>query len=143
MAGMSDFEADEYLGTRFRSKTPTVVGTAYIALLSADPGRVYSAGLELAATGGYARIAITKGDASWSAPATVGGKRQVSNAAIVNFGTASGAWNGGAAIGFFAVMDSPTPGTGNMLNSGVIDAPKAVGSGDPVSFPVGALRLRA
>jgi len=143
LAGMSDFEADGYLNGRYRSTAPAVVGTAYVALLSGDPGRSYSAALELAATGGYARVPITKGDAAWSAPATVGGKRQIANAALVNFGTASGTWNGGAVIGFFAIMDSPTIGAGSMLGSGAIQAPKAVGASDPVSFPVGALTVRA
>ena len=139
---ISDDTADDILNDLFRTTTFTGPGTAYIALFASDPGRVYSAAKELTATGGYARVPITKGDASWSAPATVGGKREITNAALIDFGTAAGIWNAGNLIPYFGVMTTPDVGTGDMIASGAIDAPKAVGTGDPVSFPVGTLRIR-
>lgn len=134
--------ADGILNDIFRTTGYTPPGTGYIALFPVDPGRVYNAANELPATGGYARVAVTKGDAAWSAPATVGDKREITNAAVVNFGTASGAWNAGGPIGYWAYMDSATVGTGNILGSGAVDAPKIVGAGDPVSFPIGTMRIR-
>jgi len=139
---ISDYLADAILNDTWRTTAFTPPGTVYIGLCSADMGRTYDAAKELANAGGYGRVGITKGNAAWSAPATVGGKREITNAAVVNFGTASAGWNGGAAIAFWFMSDSPTIGQGNLLGSGVIDVGKIVDMGDPVSFPVGTLRLR-
>ena len=139
---ISDAQADEILNDRFRTTNTAGPATVYVALFASDPGRVYSAAQELAATGGYARVPIAKGDASWTAPATVGGKREITNAALIDFGTASGTWNSGAPVAYFGLMTTSGVGTGVLVASGAIDAPKAVGAGDPVSFPNGSLRIR-
>ena len=138
---ISDYLADAIINDTWRDTAFTPPGTVYIGLASGDMGRVYNSGLELPATGGYARVAITKGNARWSAPATVGGKRETSNSLIVDFGTASAGWNAGAAIAYWFMIDTIS-GAGNLLGSGAIAVPKVVGLGDPVSFPIGTLRLR-
>lgn len=138
---ISNYLADAQLNNLLRSTAYVPPTTGYIALFGSDPGRVYSAATELAATGGYTRVAVAKGDPRWTAPAASGLYRSVSNLIAVSFGTASAAWNGGALIAFWGYMDAATVGTGNLLWPGTIGTPKAVGAGDPVLFDIGALQL--
>lgn len=139
---ISDYLADAILNDLFRTTGFTPAGTVYAGLAFADPGRVFDPADELPAAGGYGRVAITKGDARWSAPATVGDKREITNLLTIDFGTASATWNAGNPVGYWFLSDSGTVGGGNMWGSGAIDVPKAITAGDPITFPPGTLRIR-
>ncbi len=141
MAGISDVFADALLNYEFRAVAYTPPATHYWALFSADPGRTYNAATELPATGGYARVPVTRGAAAWNAPITVGGRRVVTNAAAVNFGTASATWNGGVAIPFIGIVDGATVGAGTLKGSGAISVPKVVAAADAAVVEAGAASI--
>lgn len=141
MAGASNAWADALLNYEFRAVAYTPPATHYWALFSADPGKVYNAALELPATGGYARVAVTRGTAAWAAPSTSGTRRVITNAASVDFGTASAGWNGGVEIAWVGIVDAATVGTGNLKASGSIGTPKVIASADQAVFDIGSLSV--
>jgi hypothetical protein len=87
--------------------------------------------------GGYARVSVANNSTNWSAP-SAGAENEVSNATIINFGTASASW--GAAVGFWFASSAGTGGTIHMW--GPLASPQTVAADNPVSFAVGALTTR-
>src|SRR5215218_7848310 len=105
---MSAAESDRILSEDFRTLAKSAKRTnVYYGLLTADPG---SGGVEIAG-GGYARVAIPVNDANWSAPATEGTYRFVSNLFAVTFGLPTTDWNSGLPIPNFAIWDAASGGT--------------------------------
>lgn len=123
MAGFSDFLEDELLDHVFRNATYTPPAAVYVALYTAAPTDA-GGGTEVSG-GSYARESATFGAASSGA---------ISNSAIVDFGTTSAAWG---TVTHFGIFDALTDG--NLLAWDALTAEKTIGSGDPVSFPVGDL----
>jgi hypothetical protein len=87
--------------------------------------------------GGYARVAVTNNTTNWGVP-TAGTDTNVSNLTAIDFGTASANW--GAAVGWWFASTATTGGTIHMW--GALTTPQTVNSGNPVSFPIGALTTR-
>jgi hypothetical protein len=140
VAGISDYFADQILNEKFRDTAATSLSTVYIALFSALPTNAGASGTELSA-GNYARAALATTNAAISAPAANGLARQVTNAAAVDFGTASVDWapSGTPAVGF-GVYDAST--SGNYLGGALFSASKIIQSGDPVKFNAGELKIQ-
>src|SRR5690349_20425148 len=117
MAGMSQYEADRHLNTRYRSQgVSTKLTNVYIALYNGDPS---TTGVEVASTGGYNRAVVPVNDASWSAPAWDGLYRYIANVNAITYPNPTADWNGGLPITHFAVMDAAgSGGSGNRLESG-------------------------
>lgn len=110
----------------------------YVALFTSNPGPAGSLASELPiGVGGYARAAVTVGDAQWSAPATSGDYRATMNNNVISFGTASA--NLGT-VTHVALMDAAT--AGNMLWYDALDAPRTINASDPIQVPAGALVVR-
>jgi hypothetical protein len=124
----SSSQADQVLNHEFRTATATKRTTIYVGL------RI--AGVELAVgVGGYARYALPVGDAEWTAPATSGTNRVISNVNAWTFGTAS------AGLGTpdqYAFYDAAT--AGNLLHVGVIGVPRTILSGDTIQIPIGGVQ---
>lgn len=137
----SNYERDTYLNARFRDGGAlAALGTVYVALASADLTAANLTANELPiGTGGYARIAVGTTNADWSAPATSGTRRMISNTATLNGGTASANLNGGAPIGFYGIYDAAT--AGNLIRFGALATPRTILSGDSIVIAPGSLQI--
>lgn len=136
----SNFERDAYLNARFRDGGAlAALGTVYVALHAADPTAADLANELPIGTGGYARIAVGTTNADWTAPATSGTRRMISNTATLNGGTASADLNGGAPIGFYSIRDAAT--AGNMIRFGALATPRTILSGDSIVIAPSALQI--
>lgn len=123
----SSNQADAVLNHEFRTATIAKDANIYVGLLIA--------GVELTpGVGGYARFALAVADAQWTAPATSGGNRTISNTQVWSFGTAT--TNLGTPDGY-AYYSASTGGT--MRRRGTIGSPRAILSGDVIQVPVGAI----
>ncbi len=112
-------------------KTAFALPTAYVALYTALPTDVSASGTEV--TGGaYARKVTAAAD--WAAAASPAGT--LSNAAVITFVTPTASW--GTVVGF-ALYDALT--VGNELAWADLTTSQAVGTGNVVSFAIGALTL--
>lgn len=125
MAGFSDYVENKVLD-HVVGKTSFTMPTAYIALFTAAPS---DAGGGTECTGGSYARKVTAGS-DWTAAS--GGS--TSNAAVIAFATPSGSW--GTAT-HFALMDAST--AGNQLGWAALTTPQAIGTGNTVSFAIGAL----
>lgn len=130
---VSTYERDNRLKIFRGTAYPTVPANHYISLHSADPGLTGASELSGSA---YARVAIAPGTGTWSAPATNGSVREISNSGAVTFPTASGNWTTAT---HFGVWDAAT--VGNFIRGAALTASKTVASGDTASFAAAALVL--
>ena len=140
MAGWSNFLKDATLNHHFRTTAYTPPANVHVALFSTMPTDAGTGGTELTGTG-YARVAVAKGDASWSAPAAgTGTQRVISNVAQISYGTAGSDWApaGTPAVGF-GLYDAATGG--NYLAGNTFAASKIIQNGDPVRFAAAALTI--
>lgn len=123
----SSAQADQVLNHEFRTASATKRTTIYVGLLIA--------GVELTiGVGGYARYILDVEDAQWTAPATSGSNREISNAEDWTFGTAT------AGLGTpdgYAYYDASTAGT--MIRRGTIGSPREILNGDTIQIPAGAI----
>ncbi|MEQ1888907.1 MAG: hypothetical protein ABL951_06970 [Alphaproteobacteria bacterium] len=109
-------------------------GSFWISLHTADPGEAGDQGTSEATYTGYARVAVARTTGGF----TVSGN-QVSNAAIVAFGTCTAGSN---SITHFGVGSSSS-GAGNLRMSGALGAALAVSNLVTPSFAIGALTATA
>lgn len=123
---------DSLLNHIFRTSAYTQPGTINIGL--------FKGGTEVSGTG-YAREAVGSADANWNAPAAGSGtRRQVTNAADIDFGTAGSDWAlSPDEVDEVRVYDNTTfiyscteDAAGNPIN-------KIIQNGDPVKIPAGEL----
>jgi hypothetical protein len=100
--------------------------TVYVGLFTDDPGNAGTLTSEVSGNN-YGRQSAT-----WGTIAT----GSVANSAAVTFPVASGSWG---TVAYVGILDAET--TGVMLYHGQLGTSKAVGSGDQVSFAIGALTV--
>lgn len=139
MAGLSDALEIAFLNAYFRNTAYTPLATIYVSLHTADPT---DAGTGTEVSGGsYARVACTTGTsgtgagAVFSAPATNGTAKRVSNDAAVTFAAPTANWG---TVTHSATWSAASGGT--MGWSGALVTPRAINSGDGApTFPIGAL----
>lgn len=131
---VSTYERDNRLKIFRGTAYPAVPANHYISLHSGDPGLTGASELS---GNNYARVAVAPGTGSWSAPATNGSNREISNSNAITFPTASGDWT---AATHFGVWDAST--AGNFIRGSALAASKTVQSGDTASFAAGALVLQ-
>lgn len=106
--------------------------TLYVGLSSTAPAED-GTNITEPSGGGYARVATAPAD--WNAASGV--DATVDNANVIDFGTATATWAGGANMTHFVVFDAPTGG--NPLRFGALTTPMPVFDTNPVSFPAGSL----
>lgn len=129
---------DAVLNHLLRTASLSKPTNVYLALFTADPTSAGSLTNELPiGVGGYARAAVTVGDAQWSAPATSGDYRATMNNNVISMGTASA--NLGT-VTHVALMDAAT--AGNMLWYDALDTARTINNGDPIQVAAGALIVR-
>lgn len=140
--GLATTERDGVLGTYRGSAKAAVANPLWVALLTTDATDGAGTGAVEVSTGtwtNYARKSIASTTAGWTAPAAdTGEARHITNAALVDFGTAT---ISGAAptVVAFALYDAST--AGNFIGHGTITSAQTINNGDPVSFAIGALKL--
>lgn len=129
---VSTYERDARLNTFRATAYPTNPANFYISLHSADPGLTGTSELS---GNGYARVAVSVASGSWSAPATNGSVRQITNAGAVAFAAATGSdWTSAT---YFGIWDALT--TGNFKRGAALTTAKTVQVGDVASFAIGDL----
>ncbi len=127
MSSFTDYTENKVLD-HVTGKTSFTMPSVWVALYTAAPS---DAGGGTEATGGsYARKATAGSD--WVA--AVSGS--TSNATVLTFVTPSASWG---TITHFTLMDAAT--VGNMLAWAPVTTPQAVGTGNTVSFAIGALTI--
>jgi hypothetical protein len=123
-----DARLNHYRGTAH----PAVPTNYYISLHSADPGLTGASELS---GNGYARVAVSPVAGSWTAPATNGSVREVSNTAAITFPAATGSnWS---AATHFGIWDAST--TGNFVRGDALTTSRTALVGDTITFAIGAL----
>lgn len=106
-------------------------GNLYVALHTADPGDAGDQTTSEVSYTGYARVAVPRSGSGWSRSSAT-----ISNAATVQFGECSG---GSATASYFSV-GTASSGSGSILYSGSLSAPRSISSGITPLFNVGALQ---
>lgn len=147
MAGISNYLRNKIVDWFHRGVAFTPPATFYVALCSTAP-TASVAGTPLSGAG-YARIAVAKGTTQWAAtngdatttnPST-GTTGSTSNNAIVDFGVAGAAWG---TASHWEIYDAVTGGNrllfGEITDGAGTPTPRVIISGDPVAFPISALR---
>ena len=139
MPGKSNAHADQLLNYEWRGVAYAPPADHRIALFSTLPADDGTGGVELTGTG-YARAVVARAASSWAAPAAGAGDiRQISNAAVVSFGTAGSDW---APAGAPCVGWGAFGADGTYKGGGAFGSAKIIQNGDPVSFPIGSLIIR-
>lgn len=139
-----DTQLDNILNDLFRTDV-VPPATVYVELNRVLPAQAGTGGTIITGTG-YAAQPITRGTGAWSAPgAGSGSRRQITNTAAVNFGTAGSDWApAGQEVVGFTVWNHATTRTGaNYMGKGTFAAPLVIQSGNPVQFNAGALAITA
>ena len=129
MTAKTDFLEDRVLDRVLKNNAQfaySFPATVYSGLFTADPTDTGSQAAEVSG-GAYARQAISWGTIS---------SGSVSNSGAITFPVATAPWG---TITHTAILDALT--TGNMLYKGALGTAKTVGTGDQVSFAIGALTV--
>lgn len=148
MAGMSNYMRNKIVDWFHRGQAYTPPATVYIELCSTapSPGLV---GSPLSGTG-YARVSIASSLVAWSGTqgdgttvVSTGSSGTTSNNAALDYGIAPAAWG---TASHWQAYDAPSGGHplffGEIVNGVGAAAPRTVAVGDPVSFPISALRAQ-
>jgi hypothetical protein len=132
----SDYLESALLNHTFRTTAFTQPTNVYVSLHTADPT---DAGTGTEVSGGsYARVEVSRANASWSAPANNGGAQEITNAAAVTFPSPTANWG---TVTHFGIWDAST--TGNLLYHGSLTTSRTINNGDSApSFAIGALAIR-
>lgn len=139
---LTDFLENKLADDQFRTTPYTEPTTHYVSLLTAACSDS-AAGTEVSG-GSYARVAVTKADASWKgthASATgvsSGTGGTISNAAAITFPAPTANWG---VVTHFRIDDSPTGG--NTLICQALTTSKTINNGDAApSFAIDALTIQ-
>lgn len=97
----------------------------YLSLHSGDPSLT---GANELSGNGYARVAVS----NWSAA----GSKTLSNGAVINFPTATGAWSEATYIGIFDASTS-----GNFWGGGALTASKTAAADEAIRFDAGEVDI--
>lgn len=136
--GWAQSVRDAFLTGIRGTQMPAWPANLYVALLTTNPTDETGTGLVEVSGTGYARQAVPSTTVGWTAPSGTN-PRQISNAAVVNYGTSGSAW--GTVTGF-ALYDAVTAGTFKGW-AALTGGSKVINNGDPVSFAIGALLMDA
>ena len=115
----------------------TVPGSFYISLHTADPGETGDQTTNEATYTSYARVAVARSTAAWTA--AVADPATVKNDAAISFPAATGGTN---TITHFGI-GTDASGVGTLLFSGALDASLAVSSGITPEYAINALTITA
>jgi hypothetical protein len=148
MPGLTNYLRNKLIDWYHRGQSFSPPATLYVRLCSTTPS-ASAAGTEISGTG-YAAVPIASSTTAWAAtnsdgstanPST-GTSGTTSNNAVINFGTAGSSWG---TVTHWEMWDGATTGNrhfyGEIVDAGGTPTPRSISSGDPVSFPISALRV--
>jgi hypothetical protein len=140
----SDYVENKLVDLLVRGQAFTAPATVYVGLSTAacnDAGF----GTEVTNANNYARKDITASLANWagtqaaaSTTASSGTGGVTSNNGVITFNVPSGSWG---TVTHWFIADSGTHNTGNLLICDDLTTPQAIGSGNTVTFAIGALTI--
>lgn len=123
-----------WLGKSFTSTAPA---TVYVRLYNStinDAATGATDSLEGGTAANYADVAVTNSSANWT-NSTSGGSK--TNKSVITFTTAAS--TGWGTVNAFAILDSNSTSSGNVLYWGDLTTPQAVAAGNIVRFSTGAI----
>ena len=126
---ISNYLRNKTLNHFFRGEASTSPSTFYVALFTNNP-TASSTGTEVSG-GSYERQIVT-----FTAPATVDGKQQITNSTDIEFPLATAGWG---TITHAEIKDQIT--TGNAYYFGALTTPKIIETGDVIRISAGELKL--
>ena len=112
----------------------STAGSFYISLHTADPGETGSQTTNETAYTNYARVAVARSTAGWTASGN-----NCSNDSAITFAQCGAS---GATITHFGI-GTDASGAGNLIFKGALDSSLAVSNGITPSFAAGALDVNA
>jgi hypothetical protein len=129
MAGFkSVYLSNKVLGLVFGGTAYTPPATLYCALFTTAPTSAGTGGVEVSGSG-YARVAVTNNTTNFPTPTT----QQVSNTAVIDFGTPTGSgWGTIVAGGWYDAASG-----GNLLYSGPFSPSRVASPGLDFYIPIG------
>lgn len=138
----SDYVENKIVDLLFRAQAFTAPATVYVGL-STTACNDAGFGTEVTNANNYARASITTGLTAFKSTqndnlASTGTGGVTSNSAPVNFNTPSGSWG---TVTHWFLATSGTHGGGEILICDDLTTPQAIGSGNTVSFAIGALTI--
>lgn len=148
MPGMTNYLRNKVVDWLHRGQSFTPPSTLYVRLCSTAPTAA-AAGTELTGTG-YLPVAIASTLAAWAATNADGSTTNpssgtngtTSNNGVIDFGTAGSSWG---TASHWELWDDDTGGNrlfyGEIVDGAGTPAPRSIANGDPVSFPISALRV--
>ena len=130
---LENSQLNYWLGKSFTSTAPA---TVYVALYNSTINDTADATSNAECSGStYARVAVTNSSANWT-NATSGSK---TNKTTITFTTSAGSdWG---TVVAFAILDTNSTSSGNVLYWGDLDSSQAISSGNVVQFSTGALTI--
>ena len=141
---LSDYVENKVIDLLVRGQAFTPPATVYVGLSTAACSDS-SVGTEVANSNAYARKAVTSSLANWAGTqgagttvASTGTGGQTSNNAAITFTTPTGSWG---LVTHWFLIDSGTWGSGNLLVCDALTTPQSIGSGNTVSFAIGAMTI--
>lgn len=138
MSAMSNYLENELVKHIFRTGSFTKPSVLAIALCTSAPTDADTGALsgKEVSGGSYARQTLNPSDSNWAA--TSGTDGLTSNASQITFPEATANWG---TVTHFAIVDSATAGSGNLLFHGALTASKAVDTGDQLVVKVNQLTV--
>lgn len=134
MSSMSNNLERDFLNWFFGDTEPTVPGTIYVGLSTADPGETGS-GVAEPSGGSYARVAVANNTTNW--PEVAAGEAK-ENAVAITFPTATGSW-GTITHMFFATAASG----GQLIAKAALTTSRTITSGQTPAFAIDAISMTA
>lgn len=133
MAGKTNYLEGAFLNHLLRTTALTQPANVYVGLYTAAPTDA-GGGTEVSGNG-YARVAVSRADASWSAPS--GTPRATANAGAITYSpNPTASWG---TVTHFGIFDSLTGG--QLLYWAALSTSKTINSGDVVAFAAGAISI--
>lgn len=147
MPGMTNTMRNQIIDWFMRGEAMTPPTSFWVALCSSAPTAA-SAGTAISGTG-YARVEVPATLTDWcgtqgsgTTSASNGTSGITSNNAVVDFGTAGSSWG---TVTHWELYDASSGGNrwifGTIVDGSGVPIARSISSGDPVSFPIGALQV--
>jgi hypothetical protein len=116
--GKAGIQSNRILNHIFRSTTFSGPSPSYVGLMSQCPTNT-TPGSELAAANGYQRIAVPKGDTSWTlTTASYGAASQIWNTNAITFFQATANWTAACCFGIYDAVSA-----GSLIYWGPLSGP--------------------
>lgn len=137
MGRLADAVVNDVLDALFGNQPTDIPATHYIGLSLTPPTNNGGNVTEPDTANGYARVSFANNATNWTTAAT----RAKSNATIITFPTATGAW--GLITHYVIWRHATSTATADFVGWGQLDSPQSVTTGGIAAFPINALTIDA